>query len=483
MEFIKENLWTILIVLNYVIAISAAITVLFKKINPTKTLSYILILVVFPFFGILIYYLFGQEYRKNKIFNRKNVLNQKVVKELEDSLSISKRELGDIEKKLDEKSKLIKLIHTSERSKLTMHNKVDVLWNGEEKFPMLIEDLKAAKHHIHLEYYIWRDDNIGMEVIDILCSKAEEGVSVKMIFDAVGSKISAKVKRKMRKSGVLFEAFMPVRFPRFTGKMNYRDHRKIVVIDGNVGYVGGINISDNYINKDGDEGYWRDTHLRIEGESVKPLQILFLTTWDFVSKPDLKVHKDLFPETEIAHKTMVQIAASGPDTDWANIMEAIFTAITNAEKYIYITTPYFIPNDEILAALQIASKSGLDVKIILPKKSDSFIAENATNSYIDDLLRADIKVYQYTRGFIHTKSLVVDDVFCTVGTANLDYRSFNINFEVNALIYDETTSATLKSHFLNDLKYAELLDKDQWKNRPRFNRVSESVCRLLAPLL
>jgi len=481
--FIKGNFWTIIIFLNYVIAISAALIIIQKNRNPNKTYSYILMLAIFPFLGLLVYYFFGQEYRKTKIFDRKNIRNKTVIKEVEQELELQPSVLQKIDELLDEKNKLIKLLHNNERTKLTILNEVDILINGGEKFKHLLEDIKNAKHHIHLEYYIIKDDIIGSKIIFALCEKAKEGVTVRLSFDDVGSKISRKSKRKMKESGIEFYPFMPVLFSQFTGKMNYRNHRKIVVIDGEIGYVGGMNISDNYINYETDERFWRDTHLRIRGEAVKSLQILFLTTWQFVSNNNLKITKNLFPSTQIKTKLGVQIASSGPDSDWANIMEAIFTAITNAEDYVYITTPYFIPNDEIITAIQVASRCDIDVRIIIPKNSDSWTAEYATNSYIEKLLEANVKVYRYNKGFVHAKTMVIDDVFTSVGTANIDYRSFNINFEVNALIYNETISKNLKMQFLKDVKDSELVEYNSWVKRSRLNKIKESFCRLWAPLL
>lgn len=482
MDLIKDHIWKILIFINYALALSAVITVLFKKINPTKTLSYIIVLLVFPFVGLVVYYLFGQEYRKSKIFSRKNVLNQTIVKRIQEELKLSKENSKILNDSTEEPAKLVRLLYNSEKSRLTLQNKVVVIKNGDEKFNILFEDLYNAKRHIHLEYFIVKDDETGSKLLDLLCNASKKGIEVRLIYDSVGSDISREYKTKLTASGVQHFPFMPVRFPKFTGKMNYRDHRKIVVIDGKIAYLGGINISDNYVNSINTK-FWRDTHLRIEGEAAKPLQILFFTTWDFVSNANIKLTESYFPEYQGSEKTPVQIAASGPDTDWANIMEAIFSAITNAEKYVYITTPYFIPNDEIVTAMQVAAKSGVDVKLIIPKTSDSWIAENATNSYITPLLEANVSVYHYLKGFVHAKTLVVDDNFCTIGTANMDYRSFEINFEVNAFIYDNVISNLLKSHFMEDLEDSTKLTLEAWKNRSRFSKFKEAIARLMAPLL
>ena len=417
------------------------------------------------------------------MFDRKNVLNRKVVKEIQKEFELKPDQLKAIDEQLDEKNKLVKLLNHNENSKLTLFNDVEILINGEEKFKHLLKDIKKAKHHIHLEYYILKDDDIGTKIIDALCEKAKNGVIVRLSFDDVGSKISKKAKKKMISSGLEFYPFMPVLYSNLAGKTNYRNHRKIVIIDGEIGYVGGINISDNYVNSDTKDGFWRDTHLKIRGEAVKSLQILFLTTWQFVSNKNIKISEGLFPDIHCKTKTYVQIASSGPDSDWANIMESIFTAITSAEDYVYITTPYFIPNDEIITAIQVASRCNIDVRIILPKTSDSWTAEYATNSYIERLLEANVKIYRYKKGFIHAKTMAVDDIFGSIGTANMDYRSFNINFEVNALIYNEKVCKELKNQFLNDIKDCDLVNYNNWMKRSRFDKIQESFCRLWAPLL
>lgn len=484
LAFLSTNIWVILIIINYLLAIMAAFTVVTQNLNPTKTMSYIIVLVFFPFFGLIVYYLFGQEYRKNKIFNRKHLLNQRIITDVSQRLKPRRQELRDLKNDLlQEKIKLVKLLHSSENAPLTLNNDVKIIKNGENKFELLLSDLKAAKEHINMEYYILRDDKIGTKIIDMLCAKAKEGVKVRLSIDDVGSSVSRANKRRMVESGIEWHPFMPVLFPGLTGKMNYRNHRKIVVIDGHIGYIGGINISDTYVNYDDSDRYWRDTHLRIMGESVKSLQIHFLMTWEFVSHKKIELEESFFPKDNCEECVAMQIAASGPDTDWANIMEVIFTAIVTAEKYVYLTTPYFIPNEQILTALQVAAKSGVDVRLLIPKDSDSWTAKHATNSYIECLLEADVKIYRYCKGFIHAKTMVVDDVFATVGTTNLDYRSFNINFEINAVIYNEEKSLELKADFMQDLEVSEIIDHDRWLNRPKIEKLKESYCRLWAPLL
>jgi cardiolipin synthase len=481
-NFIQEHIWQIAITINYLLVASAIITILLKNINPSKTLAYILALALLPFIGLVVYYLFGREYYKTVIYKKKNVLNQTNIKKWRQALTTNLGLENIDDENNSDKLKLIKILHTSQDAPLTKHNRVEILLNGEAKFKRLFHDIKEAKKTIHLEYYILVDDNLGTKLVNLLCEKAKQGVAVRLSYDYVGSSISSKTKKKLSSSGVEFYAFMPVYFPKFTSKLNYRNHRKIAVIDGSVGYVGGINVSDNYVNNEPGI-FWRDTHLRIEGEAVGSLQLHFLLNWDFVNDYDITIEDHFFPKNTVTNHTEVQIAASGPDTEEAHIMDVIFTAITNANKYVYITTPYFIPNDEIVFALQTAVKSGIEVKLLIPKESDSWIAKYATNSYIESLLEVGADVYFYTKGFVHAKMMIVDGVFTTIGTANMDYRSFNINFEINALVYDETTAQKALEAFTEDLNDSELVNYKRWKERSGLRKIQESLARLTAPLL
>ncbi|MFI2742846.1 cardiolipin synthase [Zhouia sp. PK063] len=481
---LKDHFWQILVVLNYIFVVFTAFSLILSNTNPTRTFSYLLILVLFPYVGLVIYYLFGQQYRKNKIFKRKNILNQAKIKRWQHKLELNKDELAVFEKQVvEDKIKLIKLLHSCQEAPLTKHNKIDLLNNGDAVFKALFADVNRAQKTIHLEYYIFNDDTIGGQLINLLCKKAAQGVKVRLSYDSVGSQLSNTTKRKLLACGVEYHPFMPVYFPKFTGKLNYRNHRKIVVIDGKIGYVGGVNVSDRYVNSLS-KNFWRDTHVRIEGEAVGSLQLNFLLNWDFVTdEEDIKVETDFFPEIKCPYNIPIQIAASGPDTDWANIMEVIFLAINSARKNVYITTPYFIPNDEILGSILTAAKCGIDVKLIIPKHSDSWAAKYASASFIDRLLEAGVKVYFYKKGFVHSKTMIVDDVFATVGTSNMDYRSFNINFEINAVVYDRGFTEELLQSFMQDLENCEMVIPDRWANRPFLQKIKESFCRLWAPVL
>ena len=383
---------------------------------------------------------------------------------------------------LKKQNKLIKLVQNNPKKPLTLKNKANILVNGDKTFEVIFDAIKQAKDHIHLEYYIFQSDTIGSQLIDILCDKAEEGVEVRVIYDYVGSQLKSSAKQKMEDCGIAIYPFMPVWFPNLTRKLNYRNHRKIAIIDGVIGFLGGVNISDDYCNTQ-NKVFWRDTHLKLEGDAVKSLQSNFLLNWSFVSEGDIDIQDRFFPEVDLEDQLPVQIVASGPDTRWPYIMEAIFMAVVSAKKSIKITTPYFIPNDEILTALKTASRSGIDVTLIIPEEGDSWAAKYATYSYVQELLEADIKVYCYCKGMIHAKVLIVDEEFTTAGTCNMDYRSFNINFEINALFYDKSFASKMTSIFEEDLTDCKQLILEDWTQRPLTKKIKESFNRLWAPLL
>ena len=483
-DFIVDNIWISLLILNYIIALGTAIFIVLHNRNPTKTLSFILALIALPFIGIFVYYFFGQEYRKSKIFKREDVYSHKRIKEWEKKFLFQEEEIKHIDHPIvAKKSKLVNLLQNNQKSSITFDNDVKILQNAENKFSALFDDLRQAENHIHLEYYIFNDDVIGGKLMDVLCEQSQKGISVKVIYDYVGSEMTNKGLNKMKAAGIEVYAFMPVWFPNLTRRLNYRDHRKIIVIDGRIGYVGGVNICDLYVNSENSKFYWRDTHARIEGHAVKSLQTQFLYNWDFLTSEEVEIKEEYYPTVIVGQHVPVQIAASGPDTDFPNIMEAMLTAITTAEKSIYITTPYFVPNDEILTALCTASRSGIDVKIIIPLKGDSWAAKYATNSFIEQMLESGVQVYHYCKGMVHAKTMVVDGILSTVGTCNMDNRSFLLNFEVNALFYNKEISEELTRFFEEDLEECSQNTLEEWRQRPVISKIKESICRLWAPLL
>lgn len=489
MDFISGNIWWILLAVNYLLVfISAGYEIMHDR-NPVKTLSLLFALFVLPGIGLFFYYFFAQEYRKDKIFNRKKIFDQKIIQHWEDKLMLTEQNLIVKNKKddsIEQKIKLVSLLQNNQKKPVTFKNKVKVLINGENKFTALFEDIKNAKQHIHIEYYIINSGRLGHRLILLLCEKAEEGVKVRVSYDYVASRLSSKAVKKMKSYGIEVYPFMPVWFPNLTRKLNYRNHRKMAIIDGNIGYIGGINICDEYVNFEEnpkEKLFWRDTHLRIKGHAVKSLQVQFLLNFNFISGKELKIEDNFFPKIDIPERAAVQIATSGPDTNWQNIMEAILTAINTADKYIYITTPYFIPNNQILTALCMASRIGVEVKIIIPEKGDSVIARHATNSYIEKLLESGVQVFHYHKGMVHAKTMVVDGVLSSIGSCNLDNRSFDINFEINAFLYDKEVAAEMTEVYNKDLKETTELTLAEWMQRPVLEKIKEAFARLWAPLL
>jgi cardiolipin synthase A/B len=455
-----------------------------QKGDPLKTISWLLVIFLLPVIGIGLYFFFGKNYRKEKIFSRKGLadINQMKFLSKDHKINLPSKDIS-LSDKVRSKTKIMQLLLNNSKSVLTENNRVHVLQNGKATFNSIIEALENAKHHIHLEYYIVEDDNLGNKIRKILIRKASEGLQVRFIYDDVGCwSLPKHFIDSMTDAGIEAYPFMPVRFPSLTNKINYRNHRKIVVIDGEIGFMGGLNIADRYVEGVEELGIWRDTHLRLEGESVSSLQAIFLVDWFFVS--DEKVGGDeYFPQVDVQEHHLVQITASGPDSDWASIMQAYFAAISSAQSTIYISTPYFMPNESILTALKAASLSGLDVRIILPARSDSKIVFWSSRSYVTELLEAGIRIFFYQKGFPHSKLLLVDGVICSVGTANLDIRSFDQNFEVSAMIYDEEIARKVQRTYLNDLKNSTEIKLEEWEKRKRWDGIRESVARIFSPLL
>ena len=368
---------------------------------------------------------------------------------------------------------------------LTKHNEVKLLVNGEEKFPELLKDLESAKDHIHIEYYIFEQDEIGSKIIELLIKKATEGVAVRFIYDDfVSPTIKKKLEKRMRTAGIEVHPFHKVLFYLLANRLNYRNHRKIIVIDGKIGYVGGINVSDKYYNNGKQKLFWRDTHLKIEGTGVYYLQYLFITDWNFCCPHSLKPSPNHFaPVNRNFKPNYVQVVGSGPDSVQPTILFSILQAIFLAKEELLITTPYFIPGESVVNALRIAALSGLKVKLLVPGKSDSKLVNFASQAYYHDLLMAGVEIYLYQKGFVHAKTLVADGKLSIVGTANMDIRSFELNFEVNAIIYDEEFSEKLRRVFFDDLQYAKQIDANAWFKRPFLKKMPEKVARLLSPSL
>ncbi len=475
------------IILLYIITILAVIAIIINTETPSKASAYLFLVILVPVVGIIVYFTFGVNYRKQKIYNKKLAADKKAYPKLNEQIQeLSAANLRSNKNKLKYFYTLAH--HHQTEHILTSNNKATLLINGEQKFQHVIDSLRSAEHFIHIEYYIYENDDIGREIGEILIKKAQSGVEVRFIYDDFGSlSIRHSFVQNLREAGVEAFPFYKIRWILLANRINYRNHRKIIVVDGKVGYTGGVNISDKYINSDKSELYWRDTHLKLEGLSVMILQHIFLTDWNFCADQNIAFEEKYFPigalpaQSEYGH--LVQVIAGGPDYDHPDIMYAMIQAITLAREEILITTPYFSPNAAFMHALIIVANSGVAVKIIVPGVSDSAIVNAVSNSYYRELLEAGIQVYKYRKGFVHAKTMVCDKFVSFVGTTNLDQRSFELNFEVHGIVYDENLAEELSNAFFDDLQNSEELIYEKWLRRNKIEFFAERVVRLFAPLM
>lgn len=472
------------LILLYIIIIIVMAVIIVNTSTPSKALAYLFLLFALPIIGVIVYLSIGVNFRTYKLYNKKLEVDKNAFPELAERLkAYTSSILLKHKTHLGQFFNLAKFIHND--NLLAEGNSVELLINGEAKFPEVLQSLKEAKHHIHIQYYIYENDTIGNQVADILKEKAKQGVEVRFIYDDYGSQnIRKSFIRSLRKSGVEAFAFYKIRWLLFANRINYRNHRKIIIVDGKVGYVGGANISDKYINPN-KKMYWRDTHIKVEGLAVLNLQRVFLEDWNFCANQNIGVRERLFPlPTEDSNNNqLVQIISSGPDSNHPNIMYAMIQAILLSKEEILITTPYFVPDTSFTNAIKIARLSSVNVKILIPGISDSLIVNAVSNSYYQEMLEIGVEIYKYQKGFVHAKTMVCDSYVSTVGTANLDQRSFDLNFEINAFIYDAVFSKDLRQVFFEDIKHAKQLELNTWKDRPYYIKFFERVARLMSPLM
>jgi cardiolipin synthase A/B len=478
------DFWKLFTLVFLITAIPVAIMVIWEKRSPYKTAAWILALLLLPVFGVIFYLFFGQEYRKRKLYSRKGIKSLNTIRRLSGhQINQFEKSILMADQKVREKENLIRLLLKNSNSLLTTGNKLTILEGGQGTFEAMLEAIRNATHHIHLEYYILEDDKTGNRLKDLLIEKSKEGVRVRIIIDDVGSwGLGKKYISELQDNGVEIYSFMEVRFPRLTSRVNFRNHRKILIVDGNIGFTGGINIADRYLEGIKDIGPWRDIHLQIEGDAVGSLQAVFLADWYFVIFENLS-GKKYFPAPSNKQGIPVQISASGPDSDWASINQAFFAAISGAVSKVYIATPYLMPPIHIIEALKTAALSNVDVRIVIPEKSDAVISRWSSFSYIEELLEAGVRIFFYQNGFIHSKYIIVDDIFSTIGTSNLDFRSLETNFEVNAFIYDEEFTSRLENIFLADIKNSREIKLNQWSERRWHFKLRESLAHIVSPML
>ena len=462
-------------VLYFSVILTTIFVVILDNRNPVKTMAWILVLFFLPLVGLIFYFFFGRSTRKEHLISKKGYsrLNKRPMAEYQAQVAF---------RDLESKNLLMSFFLRINKALPFDGNQVDVYTNGYSMLQALMHEISLAKHHIHLQFYIFEDDSLGRLLRDLLIDKARAGVKVRLLYDDVGCwKVNPLFYDQMLCEGIEVQSFLKVRFPRFASKMNYRNHRKIAIIDGKVGFIGGMNIAERYL-RGLSWGIWRDTHVRIKGKAVYGLQTSFLTDWYFVDRM-LFTSAEYFPKMEWQGNVLAQIVTSDPVGGWHDMMQGLVKALCCAKRYFYIETPYLLPTEEVIMGLQTAALAGVDVRIMLPKRADTFIIHKGSLSYLDELMRAGVKVYLYRKGFIHSKLWVSDDEWASVGSTNMDFRSFEHNFEANAFFYDKDMALHLKEIFLTDQKKCLLLSRKLWSKRSWSNKILESIVRLLAPLL
>lgn len=487
MEIIKDSLtilWNNLLFINMVFAI---IIVFFERRNPKSVWAWLLLMYFIPVVGFIFYLFLGQSMRKRKMFRMKEVednLNE-AIRNQENILK--NREDRGISEKLGDFKDLAMYNLETDSAVLFEDNDIDIFTDGNEKFDALTEDIRNAEHFIHIQYYIIRKDILFERLLTVLEEKAAQGVEVRILFDSMGCRnVSPGFWRKLNKKGIMTAEFFPAILGRLQLRINYRNHRKVVVIDNKKAWVGGFNIGKEYIDLSKKFGHWRDTHLRIQGSSVIALHLRFILDWNYAARENLFQRDDLYLGVEAGKRgdnCAVQIISSGPDNSMEQIHDNYLRLIAKARESIYIQTPYFIPDEAILNALLIAVHSGIEVNLMIPCKPDHPFVYWATYSYMGDLVLAGANCYTYDNGFLHSKGLIVDGKVMCYGTANMDIRSFALNFEVNAVVFDEKKTREMVEIFQRDLKHCTKITKDVYLGRNLRVRFKEQVCRLLSPLL
>lgn len=471
-----HEVYIALSVLNEIIVVLAILHVLMDNRQPAKTMAWALVIFFVPIVGILFYIFFGANTRREKIISERS-LNQ-----------LTKRSMLEFVEQEDlwlpEKNRqTINFFINQGLSLPFKNNEVEIFTSGEEYFADLIATIGKAKRHIHIGLYIFEDDPLGRLIRDILIDKARQGVEVRLIYDDVGCwNVTRGFFEEMRGAGIDVNAFLPVHFPQFTSKVNYRNHRKLIVVDGETGYIGGMNIALRYVK--GTKQPWRDTMTRVVGGVVYGLQRAFLVDWYFVDR-SLVSGRQYYPPIKVkGNDCLAQVVTSSPTSPYSEILHGYSQVIQDARKYIFIETPYFMPSEPVLFALKTAALSGVDVRIIVPMKCESKFIHWASQTFLHEVMRAGVKVYQYRKGFLHSKILVSDDQLSTCGSTNMDFRSFENNFESNIFFYDFATAERFKSVFMEDQAHSSLLNEgfDGTKNSFAM-RLVESLTRLISPLM
>ncbi len=463
-----------LVTLYILLALFLIYGLLINGVRPARTLAWLLAIFTIPVGGILLYIMLGRNRRKKKLARlRKNSIEIPSYSEnIETTIKNPKYK------------KMMSLIKKVTHFPPTSHNEVTLLEDGERTFHNIFEALEKAEKYIYLQYYIFEEGELTSRLLTLFEKKIQNGVVIKMIYDGVGSySLSSSYLKKLKDMGVEVYPFLPFRFGRFLSSLNYRNHRKIIVVDGIIAFSGGMNISDKYLKGGEDLGKWHDMHLEIKGPAVAFMEHVFISDWFMVSEKKTPNTSAAEVKKDSDLKTIVQVVPSGPDDAFPNIEQSYLSIITEAQKYLYITNPYVIPSNEILKAMQMAALSGIDVRLLIAEKSDSKLVDWTVRSYFDSFLKSGVRIFLFPYGFLHSKILVSDDDIASIGTANIDVRSFEHNYEVNALLYDSDKAKILRKNFLRDCKRSKELKFDAYRKRPAVDKLIEGIARVFAPVL
>lgn len=474
----------ILLIILILFIIQMAVIMLMEFRRPQRALAWLFIAFCCPPLALVLYYFLGCDYRKNrKLEQRCTSLFREIRSFIIGQVKVVKSVHDTDNAQFQDNKGLMDLLTRISDGPITGHNKSSVLSTAREAYDLMLRAMESAKEHIHIEFYIFREDEIGEQFQDVLIRKARQGIKVRLLCDGLGShKLNRRFINALKKSGVEFHFFFPPFSSLLERRFNFRNHRKILVVDGLVGFTGGMNIGDDYLGKDPKMGYWRDTHLLLEGDAVYYIQYVFLKDWKLASGESMS-HPRLFPKHTCEHQEAVQIVGSGPDGEIDASQEMYYAALCSAKERIWITSPYFIPDPAICRALKSAVLRGVDVRIIIPAKPDNKLVYHASLSYLENLQDAGVKFYRYTKGFMHAKIMIVDKLLATVGSANLDMRSFYSNFELTAVLLKPDAITPLVIGFEKDLKHSEYIDPVKYKERGRIIKLGEGLCQLLSPLL
>lgn len=452
--------------------LTVIIVILSENRSPVKSLAWVTVLLVMPVVGLALYIFFGRNIQQKRLISRRNLRKLRRTETSRRNTDFRRLNLSP------QSVQLVKLTHTLAGAVYHEGNSATVFNHASAKIDALIADIDSAADYVNLEYYIIDDDTTGRRLQQSLIAAARRGVKVRVIYDHVGSfSAGRRFWKELREAGVDVHPFFKVAFPLFATRINWRNHRKIAVIDGVTAYIGGMNIADRYIAPT-----WRDLHVRIQGPAVRAMQFCFAVDWTFMGQP---LVNDPVPSRPplLENPIGIQLVTSGPTGKWPNLSMVFQRAIANARRRVYIMTPYFLPDDGLLRAMQTAALAHVDVRILIPRNPDSAVMRHASFSYITQCLNAGMKVFLYEDGMLHSKALIIDYDMVSVGSSNFDFRSFEHNFEANIIVYSQEFNSRITDEFRQACSHSTRIVPAEWHKRPITNRAIQSVVRLLSPIL